>query len=328
MAHQITINWNLDPTVSGYNVYRGTKFGNESKAPLNATLISGSTFTDNSVFPGQVYIYEVTSVLNGIESTDSLEITAPSVPQTPSPALVDLGSALTFAALGGTAVVNTAASATVISGDVGASPGSTLSGFGTPAVIAGVFHAGNYVSMAAQSSLVAAMADASGRTGGTLLTANIGGQRLAPGVYMTAAATALSVNGVLVLDGHGDPNSVWIFQCATTLATTASNSTVVLVGSAQPANVFWYVGTTATLGANTVFQGNIMAQTSVTLGSGTLLEGRAMAVNGAVNFNANEVNILMPALGSRLLPPSSINVAPPPPPSPNAPTGVTISSES
>ena len=132
--------------------------------------------------------------------------------------------------------------------------------------------------------------DAAGRTVGAITVAgNLGGQTLAPGLYKSATSLEIS-SGDLTLDASGDPNGVWIFQMGSTLITTVSRQ-VIMSGGAQAANVFWQVGSSATIGGSSVFKGTIMADQSSTMNTGATLEGRALARNGAVALDANTVTI-------------------------------------
>ncbi len=197
---------------------------------------------------------------------------------------VGLGTVAPFAVLGGQTVTNTGTS--TIFGDVGVSPGTAITGF-PPGVLVppGTIHATDTVAAQAQSDLTTAYLDAAGRTPFTVESADLGGQTLAPGVYEEAA---LTLTGTLTLNGQGDPNSVFIFQAGSTL-TTASNSTVSLIDGAQPCNVFWQVGSSATLGTTTTFVGTIMALTSASLDTGATVMGRVLAQNGAVTLDDNVI---------------------------------------
>ena len=146
--------------------------------------------------------------------------------------------------------------------------------------------------MTAQGDLTTAYNDAAAAPGGAVLTADIGGETLAPGVYKTTSAQpSLGITGNLTLDGGGDSNAVWIFQIVSSLTTAATNSQVILTNGATAQNVFWQVGSSATLGTTTTFAGSIMAQASVTLGTGATLNGRALARTGAVTLLSNPVNV-------------------------------------
>jgi hypothetical protein len=207
-------------------------------------------------------------------------------------AIVPLGTACSFGILGATPVVSNSGP-TVVTGDVGIWPASSITGFGAGGgTITGVFDAGNAAAMTAQGDLTTAYNFAAGAAGGAVLTADIGGQTLAPGVYKTTSAQpTLGITGNLTLDGGGDPNAVWIFQVVSSLTTEATNSQVILTNGANAHNVFWQVGSSATLGSTTTFAGTIMAQASITLGTGATLNGRALARTGQVTLLSNQVNV-------------------------------------
>jgi len=146
--------------------------------------------------------------------------------------------------------------------------------------------------MTAQGDLTTAYNYAAAAAGGAILTADIGGQTLAPGVYKTTSAQpSLGITGNLTLDGGGDVNSVWIFQIVSTLTTATNNSQIILINGANSHNVFWQVGSSATLGTTTIFQGTIMALASVTINNGATLNGRALARTGAVTLLDDVVNV-------------------------------------
>ena len=289
MVNQIVISWNASPgPISGYNVRRGTAPGNEGAAPINAVPVVGTTFTDNSVYPGVPYSYEVTAVFNGVESTESIAIFTPPVPFGPTPASLDtyLDGAASFGVLAASTVTNVPGTATMISGDVGVSPGTSITGFVSPASISGVFHARDFVSASAQSSVLAGF-NAGMALAGTTVGADLGGLTLAPGIYKNASSIAIT--GGLVLDGGGNPNAVWIFQVGSTLTTAVTNSNIILVGGAQANNVFWLVGSSATLNTGTSFVGNILASSSITVDAGVSINGRLFAMTGAVTLNDDSV---------------------------------------
>jgi hypothetical protein len=195
---------------------------------------------------------------------------------------VGLGTAGAYSVLAGSTVTNTGSS--VLGGSVGVSPGSAITGF-PPGIVGGASNAGNAAAAGAQSDATAAYLVAAGRTptGSSLGSALVGGT-LQPGVYN--AASALGVSGAVTLDGQGDPNSVFIFQVGAAL-TTATSTSIVLIGAAQVCNVFWQVGTSATLGVTNTFVGTIMAAASVTVNSGTTVAGRALAQIGAVTLDSD-----------------------------------------
>jgi hypothetical protein len=200
---------------------------------------------------------------------------------------VGLGTAKTYAVLAGTEVANTGA--TTISGDVGLNPGkqAAITGF-PPALLAnGTRQAGDAAALQAQADLTKAYLDAQGRTPVVVVSKDLGGQTLAPGVYK--ATTALELTGTVTLDAHNDPNSVFIFQAGSDLV-TSSTSQVRLVNGASSCNVFWQVTSSATLGSDSHFRGSILALTSISLNSRATVDGRVLARNGAVTLKANQIN--------------------------------------
>ena len=199
-------------------------------------------------------------------------------------ATVPLGTADSFAVLAGSTVTNTGPS--VISGDLGLSPGTAVTGFPPGTVNAGTIHAADAVAGQAKADLVTGYNDAAGRPSTATISADLAGRTLTPGVYTSASSLGLS--GDLTLDAQGDPNAVFVFQAGSTL-TAGSASRVLLVGGAQPCNVFWQVGSSATIGTSSAFVGNILALTSISMTTGATLNGRALARNGAVTLDTNTI---------------------------------------
>ncbi|MFG2259983.1 ice-binding family protein [Streptomyces mirabilis] len=173
---------------------------------------------------------------------------------------VGLGTATSYAVLAGTTVTNTV-TPTVVNGDLGVSPGNSVTGF-PPGIVNGVQHVADAAAGQAQSDLTTAYNDAASRATNTNLTSpgNIGGLTLVPGVYN--ASSSLNLTGTVTLNAQGDPNAVFIFKIASTLI-TAPASNVLLVNGAQACNVFWQVGSSATLDTNSFFKGNILALQSI-----------------------------------------------------------------
>ncbi|MDQ3769802.1 MAG: ice-binding family protein, partial [Actinomycetota bacterium] len=196
-----------------------------------------------------------------------------------------LGTVESVAVLAGSAVTNTGPS--VISGDVDVAPACAVSGFPPGIVINGTIHRCDAVAAQAQADLTTAYNDAAGRTPTQQVATELGGQTLTTGVYRSASGT-FGITGPLTLNAQGDPNAVFIFQTESTLI-TASASRVVLINGAQACNVFWQVGSSATLGTDSDFVGNILALTSITANTGATVDGRLLARNGAVTLDTNTI---------------------------------------
>jgi len=188
-----------------------------------------------------------------------------------------------FSVLAGSTVTNTGS--TVVSGDVGLSPGTSVTGF-PPGLAGGSIHVADGAASLAQAALTAGYIDAAGRAGGTSVAGDLVGQTFTAGIYKSTSS--LAVTGDVTLDAQGNSDAVFIFQISSTL-TTGSGSHVILANGAKACNVFWQVGSSATLGTNSVFKGNILALTSITITTGVNLEGRALARNGAVTLDTNVI---------------------------------------
>jgi hypothetical protein len=191
---------------------------------------------------------------------------------------VGLGTADSYAVLAGSTVTNTGPS--ILEGDLGLSPGTSVTGF-PPGSANGAVHVADAAAAQAQSDLTIAYDDAAGRIPPATVTGDLGGRTLTGGVYRSGSS--LGLTGPLTLDAQGNPNTVFIFQAGSTL-TTASGSTVNLINGAQACNVFWQIGSSATLGTSSVFVGNILALQSISLNDGVVVQGRLLARNGAVTL--------------------------------------------
>jgi hypothetical protein len=207
----------------------------------------------------------------------------------------------TFAVLGGSTVTNTGS--TVVTGNLGVSPGSAVTGIPPAVVVGGSVHAADALAAQAQSELTTAYnAVAATACTADLSGQDLGGLTLTQGVYCFSSSAQLT--GVLTLNFQGDPNAQFLFKIGSTL-TTASNSSVLLTntgGTACPPNLYFQVGSSATLGTTTSFVGNILALTSITLNTGANVIGRTLARNGAVTLDSNTINSAVcpaaPAVGS------------------------------
>ena len=212
-----------------------------------------------------------------------------------TPPMVDLGTAANFAVLAGSTITNTGSSV-IYNGDLGLSPGTSVTGFppgafapGTlPPMMTGTEYVADTAAAQAQIDTTAAYVYAARQAPTTTYADgfDLGGQTLVPGVYKSASS--LGLTGILTLDAQGDPNAVFIFQMGSTL-TTATDSTVYLTPGTLPCHVFWQVGSSATLGAGSTFNGTILALTSITANAGVTVYGRLLARNGAVTLISDNI---------------------------------------
>jgi uncharacterized repeat protein (TIGR01451 family) len=204
---------------------------------------------------------------------------------------VPLGTAANFAVLAGSTITNTGP--TTIGGDVGLSPGTAVTGF-PPGHVDGTIHAADAVALQAKTDLTAAYANAAARPVTATVPVELGGTTKTAGVYDSPAGT-FGITGKLTLDAQGDSSAVFIFKAASTLITAAASS-VTLINGAQASNVFWLVGSSATLGVGSTLRGTILALTSITVTTGTTIDGRALARNAAVTLDSDTISALIPAL--------------------------------
>ncbi|MFA5132447.1 MAG: ice-binding family protein [Candidatus Paceibacterota bacterium] len=198
---------------------------------------------------------------------------------------VNLFSATNFAVLAGSTITNTGSS--VINGNLGLNPGTSVTGF-PPGTVNGTQYITNAQAAQAQADLVTAYTSAN-QTPVSTIPAELGGTTKVAGVYTSADGT-FGITGQVTLDAQNDPTAVFIFKSASTL-TTGVGSNVVLTNGAQACNVFWQVGSSATLGTNSSFKGTIIAMSSITVTTGTNVEGRVLARNGAVTLDTNAITV-------------------------------------
>ena len=222
-----------------------------------------------------------------------------------SASAVPLGAASSFAVLGAATVTNTGA--TTVTGDLGVSPGTAVTGFPPGQVLGGAIHAADGVAAAAQASSTAAYGLLAAQACDVTFAAptDMAGMTLLPGTYcFNSSATN---TGLLTLNGAGNANAVWLFRTGSTLI-TGSGSSVVPVNGGQNCNVFWQIGTSATLGTNTAMVGNVLALSSITANTGSSISGRVLAQTGAVTLDTNSVAVCAlrvqaaPGLSKRFIP--------------------------
>jgi hypothetical protein len=259
--------------ISGYVSYAG----------LTATFVPSSGFTPDSTYTATITAGARDLAGNALQSelVWSFSTSSSACGQLP----VNLGSAAGFAVVAGSTVTNSGGS--TLTGDVALSPGSEVVGF-PPGTVVGTIHVADTAAAGAMGDLTIAYNDAAGRTLCPVSVAgNLGGMTLVPGLYKSTSGLEVT-SGDLTLDAQGDSNAVFIFQIASTLITTEGRY-VFLTGGAKASNVFWQVGTSATLGVNSSFVGTIMADQSVSLETGAALQGRALARIGAVTLDESTV---------------------------------------
>jgi hypothetical protein len=233
--------------------------------PYTVTVTTGAKDTGNAALAAN-HVWSFTTAACG---------------QTP----VNLRSAASFAVLAGSTVTN--AGLTSITGDLGVSPGTAVTGF-PPGTLDGVQHAGDGVAAQGVADIATAYSDAKSRALCPIaVSGDLGGQTLLPGLYQSAATLAISV-GDLTLDAQGDSDAVFIIGMEDTLTVDAARE-ITLIHGAQASNVFWRVGTSATLGAASACQGTILADQSITFDAGATLSGRALAHYAAVTLQSNSI---------------------------------------
>lgn len=199
---------------------------------------------------------------------------------------VELGNSSYFAVLAGASITSTGA--TVITGDLGLSPGTSVGGF-PPGTLYGTLRINDVISNQAKLDLTTAYDDAAGRTSTDIvsLAGNIGGMTLTPGLYKSTSSLEIS-SGDVTFDAKGDNNAVFIIQIASTLTTT-SDRKVILKGGASASNIFWQVSSSATFGTTSVMKGVVMALESITFNTGATLDGKALCRTGSVTMDGNTI---------------------------------------
>lgn len=282
-----TVELSSNPSAGGTTNGGGT-YNSGSSVTVSATANTGYSFTNwtqgaTIVSTNANYTFTITSNKIFVANFSAV---GPS-----GPAAVDLGAAGVFAILAGSGVSSTGLS--TVYGDVGAFPTATINGFPPAVVVGTLYMSADPIVGTAKNALTAAYNDAQGRSLNAIsLPGQLGGLTLAPGLYVNSSTSGISgtgPNGILTLDAGGNPNAVWIFKMGSTLITDAGTS-IVLAGGAKWENIFWSVGTSATLGTNSIFYGNILADQAITLTTGASLRGRALTRIAAVTLDASIVD--------------------------------------
>jgi len=283
---------------SGFNMTSGRQVflrGGAKASNIFWQVSSAATFGTTCVMKGTILAYTTITFatgasLEGRALARTAAVTLQSnviggTPNSPLRAVVFLGSAANFKVLAGSKITNSGA--TSITGDIGVSPSTVINGF-PPGTLTGVKHPGDGISDPAQLDLKAAYDSAvAQKADSTIITTELGGHTYTQGVYQSVSGK-FGITDTLTLDGGGDASAVWIFKMTDSL-TTASGSYVKLVNGAQWYNIFWQVGTSATLGSNSTFRGNIMALSAIIANEGAAISGRLLARTDSVSLHNNSI---------------------------------------
>ena len=287
IAAQFTVGLSSNPLLGGTTTGNGS-FNSGASVTVRAVNNIGFTFTNwtegvNIVSTNANYTFNI--------NANKIFVANFKADVAAGPAGIDLRSAGDFAVLAGSGVSNTGVT-TLITGDVGAYPTSTINGLLAGNVIGKLYMTADPIVAQAKIDLTIAYNDAKARSLDAIsLPGQLGGLTLAPGLYVNSSTSGISgtgSNAILTLDAGGNANAVWIFKMGSTFITDAGTR-IVLAGNAQAKNIFWSVGSSATLGTNSIFYGTILAEASITLTTGATLYGRALTRTAAVTLDSNKV---------------------------------------
>jgi Ice-binding-like/PEP-CTERM motif len=229
---------------------------------------------------------KLATVISLVAATACLTVLASAA----TPTTVNLGTAGDFAVLAGAGVTIAAPiNSTIIVGDIGSFATTSITGQEN-LVLVGTNHAGDTTTQTAKSDLMLAYLDATSRTADVIYTDGYNPTgTLQSGVYSSPGS--FYVNGLLTLDGQGNSDSVWIFQMGSTL-NVASSAQIILINGALASQIFWQVGSSATLETGAQLSGTILASESITLKTGATLNGGALASNGSVTLDQNFISVV------------------------------------
>ncbi len=290
---QATFSVLMDPaTISGatFTLMQGTTpvAATVTYAGMTATLVPASALTIGATFTATITA-GAKDLMGHALAKD--HVWTFKTGQQSDQATVDLGAAGTFAILAFNTVTNVNNPGTVVTGDLGISPGASLVGF-PPGQVVGTTHAGDPVAAGAKDALLAAYNNAVGRLGAAVLPGDLSGLTFSAGLYKNSTSVMIA-SGSLTLDANGDSSAVFIFQIGSTL-TTNPGTQVLLAGGAKATNIFWAVGTSATLGTNSKFKGTLLTASALTMKTGASLEGRLLAQAAAVALDTNLITVPLP----------------------------------
>ena len=301
-----TFSTQMDPltiTTTNFKISQGTTpiSGTVSYSGLVATFAPSALLAAGSIYNATITTGALDLIGNPINSNYVWTFSTVSTVTVPVLPFVDLKTVARFGIIAGVGVSNNAGFSVINNLDVGISPGvrSSVTGFPPATVVGGTIYASDdalpvgtaAMLIQAKADLTAAYLFAEAATSPAPITVagDMGGSTLTPGIYKSTS-TLLIQAGNLTLDAQGDPNAFWVFQIPSAFTTVGgAGGNVILSGGTQAKNVFWQVGSSATIGDFTSFKGNILALTSVTMNSGAVATGRMLCINGAVVLTSTNI---------------------------------------